>query len=154
MLNHSQQREVLHSFNKPTPVLPNSARCSFFATENLSYAMDVLLEAKNFESGQLQNRLIPRLQIKRGPKGTSMGVMFVSISKGISGRGQPQCAWHCWWKYHLLQCTPGQKDTEWDTHSGSRTNSAPSFHGHCQQGAPGSSHLQAKCKVASQMCLL
>lgn len=98
MLNHSRQCEVLHSFNKPTPVLPNSARCSFFATENLSYAMGVLLKAKNFESGQLKNRLIPRLQIKGGPKGTSVGVTFVSMSKGNSGRGQPQCTWHCWWK--------------------------------------------------------
>lgn len=84
-------RCCIPSFSKPTPILPNSARCSFFATENLTYAMDVLLEAKNFESGQLQNRLIPRLQIKGGPKGTSMGVTFVSMSKGNSGRGQPQC---------------------------------------------------------------
>lgn len=110
------------------PVLLSSARNSFFATENLRDARDVILEAMNFESGQLPNRLIPRLQMKCCPEAAGIAALSRNClhavleeeSQGASSNVGISTA---------LEMTPGWKDTYSDAHSrGYLTNSPTLLH--------------------------
>ena len=119
------------------PVLLSSASNSFFATENLSDAMGVILEAKNFGSGQLPNQLIPRLQMKCRPEVTSIAARLKNCLHAVLEE-ESHSALSNVGVSTPLEMTPGRKDTYSDAHHLSFSQIVPP----CYTDTPASSSWQ------------